>query len=278
LSSLYGVKAEWDGDGSFTVASSTDGTTFTNLTNGSIVPGSFGLDPTNKIMDIRISFTGGLTSDPAIVRRLKMTVYRSALVKGIDTSRTFTLNGDVVTGDTPFLELQRAESSGIRFNNGTAVLSTDSSGDPKTIRTIEMWVKPTGIVSGTTSTLFSGGASATINDTAKTISWAGMAGVYANGAGMNLNDPIKYNQWTHLVFVLSGDPASSITFGSLFKGSMSHVGTSPLILNGTQVANLYKSYFGYPVVALTEVGAIGTAEPTTPLVAYKYNWGMATGS
>ena len=279
---IGGVRLEWDGDGVFVVeASLNGGSTWATVTNGRLIPATFGIDSTNKIVDIRITFTGGLASDPAVVRSLKATVYSDALVIGSDTSRTLTLTDSVSTALEYNEPLEKNVNSGLNFYNGTATLSADTTSSPTNIGTVEMWIKPrSAAVSGVGGYLFdnrtAGGTAYTWIPTANgNYAWAGMSAVYVNGAAATSGTtPARFNEHQHVVMVLSStNNLASVIGGAFLDANVELIATYPTQLTAAQVASLYNSYNKVPSARIDDsVALITMADHSTPFVTNNYTW------
>lgn len=129
---IYGVKASWNGDGNYTVAASFDGTTYTTLVNGQLIPTTDGMNPLGKVIDIKVTFTGGLLDDPAQVRDITLTTYGSNKIYGSSVSRDLLLTGAVSTALESNQPIERNQSAGLTYNGGYAQLKAHSAGTVRT--------------------------------------------------------------------------------------------------------------------------------------------------
>lgn len=125
LTDIEGVKISWNGDGIYTVATSLDGLVYTSRSNGEVVPGTQGINPTGGVLDVRITFTGGVALDVASVRDLTLTVYSTNKVHGSSATREIALTGAVSTALESNEPIERNSAAGMSFYGGYGTLSTD---------------------------------------------------------------------------------------------------------------------------------------------------------
>lgn len=279
---IGGVRLEWDGDGSFVVEASVNGgSTWSTITNGRLVPGTFGMDATNKVMDIRITFTGGMASDPSVVRSLKATVFSDALVIGSDTSRTLTLTDNAASALEYNEPLEKNVNSGIDVYGGTATLSQDTSSSPTNIGTLEFWIKPrSSTLAGAGGYVFDqrpGGGTAYMWLPVATGFWqfTGTSAVYLNGSPITSGSvTARFNEHVHVVAVLSATNNFSTVIGQAqLDANIEMIATYPTQLTAQQVADLYNSYNKVPSARIDDTAALVTiADHSTPFVTGNYTW------
>lgn len=192
--SLSGVKAAWNGDGSYLVEYSLDGTTFATLTNGQLIPTTVVLNTTGKTLDIRVTFTGGIVDDPAEIRNLTLIAYNSNKAYGSEVSRDLLLTG-VVGGDT-YIDTVLVDSPWgfwlLAETTGTAL--ADSSGNAR----------------GMTINL----SAATLDQPGpplgKSIAWSTAAG-YAITTAQHTTSPATAEAW---VYLTATPAANTVIVGS----------------------------------------------------------------
>jgi hypothetical protein len=244
--SIYGAMVEWSGN-SITVATSLDGTTWTTATSGALISTiPNGYNPTDKDLQIRVSFAGGLAVDPAYLESLTVIAYKDNTFSNI-TTRPITVGYPaVLRGD--FEPIQYRDDNGVSLHGATLTIGTDTSTDPTIARTLELWVKP---ISGTT-----------------TISVTGTK--YRNGVA---DSTMPNGEWQLLHIVAAADVTTSITVtGDCIVGQ---VAIYPTALTAANVAQIYQSYTGIPVIRISDsTSPIDVDEYSTPVTTYAHDWAI----
>jgi hypothetical protein len=281
LTAAGAVDLDWDGDGSFIVETSVNnGGSWATAVNGRNVVNTTPLNTTNLVMDIRITFAGGIANDISVVRRLRATVFADTLIQGNDTSRTLTLTANVSTPLEFNEPIERNISSGIDFYNGSLTVSADASGAPRNAAAMEFWIRPrSAAVSGAGGYVFDsrgGGGTAYmwINSTSNLIAYAGLSVAYINGVSTASGVMIpRYNEWLHVLAVFTTPFNTPIIVGpGQFDGQISQISIYPTALTASQALALYQSYGRVPVGRVDDSGLITIAEPAVPINMYAYNW------
>lgn len=245
VTSIYGVQFDWDGNGA-TVAVSLDGTTWENVTRGinctTITPAT---DPTDKVLQIRVSFPGSILSDTSYVDNLS--------IVGFVSSTTLTMAGRnaVMTSAHPEREHQFTEYSdqqGMEIQSGgTLVISADTL-DSTVARTLEVLVCRKG--------------------TNPTFSMSGTA--YNNGVSGSTT--LVDGQWTLLHIVAGSDVSGTITITGPCQ--IGYVGIYPVALTSTQVASIYAQYVGTDAPLLSDSAIISMTELTNASKIYSQDWAI----
>jgi len=279
-SSLSGIKIEWNGNGSYTVQTSLDsGTTWTAVTNGELVPTSQGLNPAGKLLLVKITFTGGVIGDVSEVQNLTLTTYADNIIytAGND-ARKITITGSVSTALERNEPVERNARPGIHAYGGSMTMAQDTDASPVSIQTLEFWVNPKGVTSGSGGYVFDtrpygGTAFLWINESTTTWNFAAASAVYingqliANGAAAIKNNPV------HIVFVLS---AATNTALNIAQGNQiaeyNLIANYPTALSAAQAAQLYANYTVTPTMPVTEAGTVTFAEPVNPYVFTVADW------
>jgi len=272
---IYGVRVDWDGDGAFVVESSIDGGTVWNaVTNSRNIAGTWNWNPTDKIVLLRVTFTGGLTSDISNVRRIRAVVFSSPALRSSDLSRSATINGiNVATSSIYDQPLERNFYSGIQTYGDSITITPDVEiEDARNVRSLEFWIK----FNTTTSNkyVFDTRAGSTeylwVNNTTFFFSFPSGT-VYVDGVAISNNafTPIA-DRWYHIVYVFTAGINVPITIPSVDK-TISSIAAYPTALSASDVATMYSLYMGFPSAALaTETNPV--SEPATPYRLYAYNW------
>ena len=284
--SIGGVRLEWDGDGAFIVeASLNGGSTWSTVTNGRLVPNTFAIDANGKIVDLRITFTGGVANDPAVVRSLKATVFADALILGSDTSRNLTIGNAASTALSYNEPLEKNVNSGIDAYGGIVTLGADISSSPTNIGTLEFWIKPrSSTLSGSGGYVFdqrAGGGTAYmwIPVANNNYAWAGLSAAYFNGvAGTSGAQAARYNEHVHVVAVLSAtNNVPTVIAQGQFDANIEMIAAYPTQLTAAQVAALYNSYAKMPTSRIDDTAALVTiVDHSTPVAATNYTWESVT--
>jgi hypothetical protein len=138
---VYGVQLDWDGIGSV-VAVSLDGTTWENVSRGvncATIPA--GTTTTGKVLQIRVTFAGGILNDTSYMKSLNIVGMRQA-ASMVTSGRTITPTGAWPERNHNFLEYH--ENSGIMVPaSATVLVSADTLGGSVT-RSIELLIKRNG--------------------------------------------------------------------------------------------------------------------------------------
>lgn len=267
LSTIDGVKISWEGDGYFTVTASFDlGSTWTApLENGQLIPGTVGMDPTGKEIDIKVAFVGGIVNDISVIRELSYVVYPDSIIKSDNSTRTVTLNGDISTASILSQPLDSYQNAGLRIPAGdTATIDPDTSDDPQDIQTIEILFNVESIDDGEIVdglSIVSGAFDFT--DT-----------VYFNGSS-TVPPPVA-NQWFHVVIVVPANN-NSVTIGGGSQMNVAMAAVYKDALSSDEAMRLYTSYFGNVTTTVTESSALSVQESAQMYNLYDYDWQIISG-
>lgn len=279
---LYGVKVDWDADGSYVVQASLDGgTTWTaSLVNNRIITGTYNWVVTDKIVLIRVTFTGGITADPAVIRRLRVTGYSTNKVYGNDNSRYITLSdGLSSTANDANEPIENNYGAGIEIYGGVANIQADATADIRNTAAIEFWFKWNGPpASGYVFDARPGGDNSYlwVNGTNQ-LSFAGQTAVYVNGAAVTSGSFVPITGvWYHIVFVFDAPHNFYITLPATGAKNYDIINIYPTAPTAAQVLTMYKAYGGYPEATLVAED-INVQEAATPFNTYAYDWTL-TGS
>lgn len=246
---IYGVYLDWDGEG-ITVEASLDGNTWESATRGKKVDLiQEGFDPTNKSLQVRISFSGGVVSDQSYLETLKVVGLQTGTISHPNTRPV------TITGGTPRLEKPAMEQSdmwGVNLNGGSLTIGADPSEIPVTPKTIEVWIKRNGDApaswSGftpTSTTFFSNGVSGSSYPRAQ---WT--VRHFVNSTGFTGD------------FTISGD----VTVGRVVLYSDA--------FTVQDISNVYKSYAGQSYNRIADNSVIGVAESSSSIDIYARDWAI----
>jgi hypothetical protein len=279
LATVAGIKAEWNGDGNFTVQSSLDGgSTYQAVTNGELIPTSQGINPSGKNLLVRVSFTGGTLNDVSAVRDLTLTAYRDNYIYGNDTSRSLAIGGYVSTASERNEPLENNSMPGIHVYAGFLTMFADTNEVPQNVQTLEFWIKPKGVTSGVGGYVFDtrgygGTAYMWLSEGSGNWGWAGATAVYINGVAASSGVAAKKNEWSHIVFVFPAGFNTNIAIaGGQQIADYNLIATYPAALTATQVLALYNAYQTQPVGSMTETAVPSIFEPANPFVMTSLDW------
>lgn len=243
--SIYGVSVSWSGVG-VDVDVSLDGITWTPAVSGELVdvipPG---MDPAGKDLQIRVSFSGGLESDPARLERLSAIGFRDSDIENITAREIYVTHPAVVRADYE-PNLYR-DDNGINLHGGTLTIGPDETLDPDVARTLELWIKP-------------------LSDSVS-VSVAGT--VYRNGVE---DSTLPVGQWSLLHYVSGVDIEDDIVItGDCILGQAA---LYPDSLTPEQVDFMWKSYIGATALRFNETTTIAASDDSNSVSTYEYDWAI----
>lgn len=246
--SIFGVSANWDGKG-FILEVSLDGITWETVSRGKnialITPG---FNPTDKEIQIRISFAGGVSDDDAFVDNLNFIGIKSGVAPAI-LGRTVTFTNAYQEREYPVIDLH--DNWGVEVGPaGNIVISADSI-DSVPARTVEVWLKKL--------------TSAAITHNLS------VSQTYINGVLNPAVEP-KPGEWFLLHYVLTADNLGTISLGSDLQ--IGHVGIYPTALSGTDITKIYSSYIGNNILSVNDAGTWSVTQTSPASRIYGYDWSI----
>jgi hypothetical protein len=245
-SPVNSVNMWWDGKNE-TVEASIDGTTWSAVTKGtnlSIIPEGF--DPINKALYIRVTFPAGV--DAAYIDNMQVKGYMG---------NTAVSNNRIVTYTNPvaaFSEQAPADLRddwGVRMNTtaATVVISPDTTSEvPLPVRTVEVWVKPTGTYGTGIAGTFTG---------------------YVNGV---VNGPIPQGEWSILHYAFTANVTGIITLSG--AAQIGKVAIYDTALSQADVNAIIANYTGVQKARYDASASVTITEPATPAVIYAHDWSI----
>lgn len=244
---LYGAQFDWYGNGA-TVAVSLDGTSWENVTRGvncTTIPS--GTTTSGKVLQIRITFPGGIVDDQSYVDNLNIVLLKQA-ASMVVAGRTITPTGAWAERDHDLLEYH--ENHGMMVPSGANVsISADALGASVT-RTIELLIKR--------------------NGTNPTVSLTGTN--YINGAAGSATLPD--GQWVLWHIVLAADSSAAIQING--SAQVAYVGVYDYALTAGQVAGIYSDYVGTDAPRFADTSVIGVSESTNAATIYQHDWSITS--
>jgi hypothetical protein len=279
ISTIAGIKAEWNANGVYTVQSSLDGgSTWSAVTNGEMIAASQGLNPSGKILLVKVTFPGGLSNDPAEIHDLTLTAYLDYFAYGSNNSRLLQLNSLSSTSLVRNEPIESNSRPGIHVYGSTMIMLADPDATPTMIRTMEFWVNPKGVVSGTGGYLFdtrpSGGtAYMWLQESATTWGFTGATAVYINGQPVSNGVAAKKNEWVHVIFVFPADFNTNVSIAAgLQIAEYNLIATYPTAFTAAQALAQYQNYSRVPVASIVDPGVVTVFEPANPYVLTMRDW------
>jgi hypothetical protein len=290
VTTIQGIKLEWNGDGNFSVEYSLDdGTTWASASNGKVLPSTVGLSSLVTPM-VRITFAQGRAPGLDVVRDMRFTVYQTNVAYAVnDRERTITLTG---TGVAPSTSTAWSEpidddsASGTVFGSSTAygygILNESTEIDSTDIGTIEIWVSISTVVSGPyildSRSVTPSNASYIWVDGAGLLKWAGFSAVYVNRNLVTSGSlTIIPNMTYHIIAVYSTPHNAKISLSSANSTAVNHIlqfATYEGQLTQAQAQALHDSYFGLPALTILDSGNIAMTENAPAAKAYVNDWSI----
>lgn len=247
--SISGVSLSWDGVGAI-VEASLDGVVWETAVRGKnlalITPG---FDPTDKELELRISFPGGVSEDPAYVKSLTVSGFKSSAAPVV-TNRTITLPGNVGYDAEP---VEMRDDWGTDLDGGTLTIGTDASPDAVNPQTVEVWLKRNTASAPTFSANLSTGVTG-----------------YSNGVAGSGN---PRGEWVLLHFVNAGGISGNITISG--DVSVGQVVLYEVAKTAAQVKDIHDSYIGLPRLQVIDASTVSVTEPNPAAVIYDHDWSIS---
>lgn len=266
---LADMKIEWLGEGDFTVEYSLDdGTTWKSP---NLAP-TESLD-NSDVIDVRISFDGGIIDDPSYVSSLSVVVYIDKTFAGSRADRDASMSGNGLASQEYFEPIEYADFNGIRLLSGAINTTIDDSyeGEEEAgdldITGFDMWIKPVAgnILSATGISVARSG---------NTITFSGLSTLVVNGVSVTSGATVfTSDSWYHIsgIFSTPGNHALTIGAANSLVSQLSVI-SADLTLAGLQ--QLYAAYLGLPGVTVNDSSVVEIAEAAPPTNLYAHVWGI----
>jgi hypothetical protein len=211
---LNGSRITWDSLGTITVETSTDGATWTPVTNGASIVGTQDL---SSGFGISVRITVPTTTEQTYVDSLKLVFYTNKNIAGSDESllATFVDPLTVTLSDRALQPSSFNDNLGVLIpaNNGVSI---PADTDFDTYNAVEMTVKfDTSTASKTVLSV--GSASITTNGTGQW-TFTGLSALYIDGVAVTSPFTITAGQWHHVLAVFTGT-TSAVYVGNNSGGS-----------------------------------------------------------
>lgn len=265
---LADMKITWVGEGDFTVEYSLDGSTWKNP---NLAP-TESLENTD-IIDIRITFDGGIVDDPSFVSLLKVTVYTDKNFRGTRTDRFASMSGNGIASNQYYEPIEYADFNGIKLLSG-AISTTDddsyegeeSAGDLD-INAFDMWVKPVAgnIISG---------SGFSVSRSGNTITYTGCSSLVVNGASVSSGATVfTSDSWYHIagIFSTPGNYAFTVGVTNMLISQLSSINGD---VDTAGLQQIYSAYLGLPGLVVNGSSSISIAEDSPATNLYAHVWGI----
>jgi hypothetical protein len=250
---LNGSRITWDSLGTITVETSTDGTTWTPVTNGASIVGTQDL---SSGFGISVRITVPTTTEQTYVDSLKLVFYTNKNIAGSDESllATFVNPLTVTLSDRAFKPSSFNDNLGVLIpaNNGVSI---PADTDFDTYNAVEMTVKfDTSTASKTVLSV--GSASITTNGTGQW-TFTGLSALYIDGVAVTSPFTITAGQWHHVLAVFTGT-TSAVYVGNNSGGSAGYpmrLGYLALYsgdITATMADAIYDTWVGTAAIRVTE--------------------------
>lgn len=248
LPALYGVGLTWDGEGVLVQTSIDNGDNWVTATRGvnisSVPPGT---NPNNRILQIRVSFEGGIENDTSFMDSLVATIYKTGVAPTIE-GRTITVVGGYFEQDHESEEYH--DDWGLQLNGGSVTLAKVSGATTFNPETVEVWLRPQD--------------SMTVNVE------AGASTVYANGVTPAIS--MASGVWQLRTFVIPSGVSGNIVVSG--TGQVGQITIYPYDMSTEQVRAVYDGFIGRQVTRAADVSVISIVEPADATEIYEYDWSI----
>ena len=278
---LYGVRLDWDADGSYTVqASINDGATWFTPVNGQNLAGTYNWTPSaDTSVMIKVAFAGGIASDPSEFRRVRLTAFNSKYVNGTDSSRVIELNSVGVATNIDHNEpIEANYNAGFNVTTGQWFINPDTDVTARPIRSLGMWVKATDMSGVTGRYIFdnrpAGGTEYLWSNGSNLFAFPAGGTLYINGQSVTSSQmTMAPGVWYHIIYVFGSDITTRIDSNTAGPKNYSVINTYPTALTASDAATIYALYTG-PANTRLATDANPVSEPATPYNLYAYDWSI----
>lgn len=247
--SIYGVALSWSGTGVI-VETSIDGANWFAAKSGELVNSiSPGMNPTDKDLEVMVSFVGGITEDASRLDSITVVGYRNSTIAN-STLNPVTLTHPALVRKDSEMNLFR-DDNGVFLGGGSLSIGPDpSTVEPDPVRTIELWIKPR-----------SGEASI-----------SGLTGTrYRNGSA---DSPLPVGEWSLVHLVSPTDITSDVVISG--DAIVGQIALYDLGLTAGDISHIWKSYTGTTSIRIDETDVINITEVAgNPVSTYSHDWSIS---
>lgn len=265
---LADMKVTWTGEGDFTVEYSLDGTTWKNPS----LAATESLENTD-IVEIRITFDGGIVDDPSYVSSVKLIVYTDKKFKGTRSDRIASMSGNGLSSGQYYEPIEYADFNGIKLLSGAISTTVDASyeGEEEVgdldLNGFDMWVKPVAgnIISG---------SGFSVSRSGNTITYTGLSSLVINGVSVTSGATVfTSDSWYHIagIFTTPGNYALSVGVTNMLISQLSAING---VVDTVGLQQIYASYLGLPGLVVDDSSAVTIGEGTPAANLYAHVWGI----
>lgn len=245
VTSIYGVNLNWDGEGA-TVQTSLDGTTWATATRGANIAAiPAGFNPTGKVLQVKVSFPGGIVNDESYLDHLNVVGFTTGTTRESD-GRTLAYTLSHPESEYPHLEYH--DNWGVDIKSGGSVVISADALESLPARTLEVWIKR--------------------NGNTPSISLTG--DYYQNG--ILATSTLPDLSWVLLHVVAAADITGTITING--PAQIGHIGVYDTALTATQIANIYNAYVGRSVASVPDSSVLAITQVTNAAQIYAHDWSI----
>lgn len=266
--SLADMKITWTGEGDFTVEYSLDGTTWKNPNLGP----TESLDDTD-IVEIRITFDGGIVDDPSFVGLLKLTVYTDKDFRATRTDRFASMAGNGLCSNQYYEPIEYSDFNGIKLLSSNIVITDDDSyeGEEEAgdldLNGFDMWVKPVAgnIISAT---------GVSVSRSGNTIVYSGLSSLVVNGTSVSSGATVfNSDSWYHIagIFTTPDNYAFTVGVTDMLISQMSSINGD---VDTAGLQQIYSAYLGLPGLVVEDSSSISIVEESPATNLYAHVWGI----
>jgi hypothetical protein len=265
---LADAKITWLGEGDYTIEYSLDGTTWKDpslaptesLTNSSVI-------------DLRITFDGGIVDDPSYVSSLRVVIYTDKNFNGSRADRFASMSGNGMASTLYYEPIEYADFNGIKLLSGAINTTVDASYEGEeevgdlNITAFDMWIKPVAgnILSATGISVARSG---------NTITYSGLSALVVNGVSVTSGATVfTSDSWYHIagIFTTPGNYALSVGVTNTLISQLSAISRS---VNVAGLQASYAAYLGLPGLVVNDTSDVGIGEGSPATNLYAHVWGI----
>lgn len=282
--SIYAVTVNWSGKNA-TVEASVDGVTWENVVRGrnlAIIPSGF--NPTDKELEIRVTFAGGIQDDDSHVSSLTVTGFLDGAAPSLATRPVTVYEpGYIGVGAEP---IEYDSRNGLRLPPGShAVIGVDTEDTPVHPRTVEVWLRIHNLgINGrfidTRDATHTGYGYYGADGVGGWVGNGSWQAVYRNAVIDSSGNKATEEEWSLFHFVSNSPIDTPILLNKAYVagyGSDISVGQVVLYeaaLSAADVSKIYKSYTGMPTVTITDSSSTTLTNDTFVPTIVSHDWSI----
>lgn len=278
---INGSKINWYSSDTITVETSTDGTTWTTVTNGGSIVGIQDLSAGYAI-SIRVTIPTTSTEQLA-VDNMSIVFYTDKSIKGSDEAllATFVDPITVSLASQAYPPAAFNDNAGVLLPTGNGV-SIPADTDFDAYSAVEMTVKVD--TSTASKTVLSVGSSAITSNGSGQWTFTGMTAVYVDGVAVTSPYTVPTGKWHHVLAVFSGT-TSPVYIGNSSVGTASYpmrLGYAALYadsLDSTEADAIYDTWVGTAAAQIEDESTTNISEHVYsgtggPFRGYSFDWSI----